>query len=90
METDKENENDNYNRTNITYLSRIINIMKILVPAVFCSFMLIFEQIINMIFVGHLHNASKIAAVGLGNVMQGMICLSVMIGMNGALNTLVS
>ena len=45
---------------------------------------------VNLVFVGHLENAAKLAAVGLGNAIQNMIGISIIVGMNGALNSLVS
>jgi Na+-driven multidrug efflux pump len=48
------------------------------------------QEIVNLIFVGHLENAAKIAAVGMGNAIQNMIGVSIIVGMNGALNSLVS
>ena len=45
---------------------------------------------VNLVFVGHLEDADKIAAVGLGNAVQKMIGISIIVGMNGALNSLVS
>ena len=48
------------------------------------------QDMVNLVFVGRLENAEKIAAVGLGNAVQKMIGISIIVGMNGALNSLVS
>ena len=48
------------------------------------------QELVNLYFVGHLGNAAKLAAVGLGNAIQNMIGISIIVGMNGALNSLVS
>lgn len=39
---------------------------------------------------GHLGSAHKIAAIGIGNAVQNCIAISVILGLNGALNTLIS
>ena len=52
--------------------------------------MMMLQEIVNLIFVGHLHSAAKLAAIGLGNTIQNMLGFSIIIGFNGALNTLVS
>ena len=43
-----------------------------------------------MIFVGHLNDAAKMAGVGMGNMIINMLGLSLICGMNGAMETLVS
>ena len=48
------------------------------------------QEIINLIFVGHLNNAEMMAGVGMGNMIQNMLGLSFFIGLNGALETLCS
>ena len=52
--------------------------------------MMMLQEIVNLIFIGHLNNPSMIAAVGMGNAIINMLGLAVIVGMNGALNTLVS
>ena len=46
--------------------------------------------VINLIFIGHAEDPIALAAVGLGNMMVIMTCFSVGIGLNGAIDTLVS
>ena len=67
-----------------------LNFLRLVIPSVFSTFALMLQEIVNLIFVGHLHSASKIAAVGIGNAIQNILGISIIIGMNGALNTLVS
>ena len=43
-----------------------------------------------MVFVGYLHDAAKMAGVGMGNTVLNMIGLSIACGLNGAIETLVS
>jgi Na+-driven multidrug efflux pump len=45
---------------------------------------------INTYFVGHLNDPRMLAGAGMGNIIISMICLSVFLGMNGALETFIS
>jgi multidrug resistance protein, MATE family len=45
---------------------------------------------VNLIFLGHLNKAELLAGVGVGNMFQNFCGLSIIIGLNGALETLVS
>ena len=47
-------------------------------------------QIANIIFAGHLNNSLTLAGVGLGNLMINITAISVAMGLNGAIDTLVS
>ncbi len=47
-------------------------------------------MMINIIFIGRLDDAAKLAGVGLGTTILNMLCFSILLGMNGALETLVS
>ena len=49
-----------------------------------------FLETVNMIIVGKLDNTIDLAAVGLGNVILIMCVLSTLLGMNTALETMVS
>ena len=85
------NVDDNYRETNDKkFCDRCLKIVRLVVPAVFQTFMMMLQEIVNLIFIGHLNNPSMIAAVGMGNAIVNMLGLAVIIGMNGALNTLVS
>ena len=69
---------------------RVKSILKILLPSVLCNLLMKVQEIVNLIFVGHSNNSQMIAAVGLGNALLDIMGLSIIIGMNGALNTLSS
>jgi len=47
-------------------------------------------ELINMSFIGHLGNASMLAGVGLGNMTQNIVGLSLIIGFNSVLDTFIS
>ena len=49
-----------------------------------------FTYFINMIYVGKMGDASKLAGLGLGNTVLWSVSLYVIMGMNGALETLAS
>jgi MATE family multidrug resistance protein len=49
-----------------------------------------FAESINTMFVGHLNDPAKLAGVGLGNLIINMFGVAIIVGMNGALETLVS
>jgi Na+-driven multidrug efflux pump len=48
------------------------------------------QEVTNLAFVGHLDDPSMLAGVGMGNVIINMLGLSIIFGMNMALETLVS
>ena len=47
-------------------------------------------QLINTYYVGHLNNAALLAGVGMGNMLINVLAYSIMQGLNGAIETLVS
>ena len=54
-----------------------------------CNFVFL-TLVTNIIFAGRFNDAAKLAGVGLGITINHILCLSIMMGMNGALETLVS
>jgi len=65
-------------------------ILKQAIPGMFCMVVLQLQQIINLIFVGHMNDATLLAGVGMGNLIVSVFGISLFIGLNGALETLVS
>ena len=47
-------------------------------------------ELINMSFIGHLGNAAMLAGVGLGNMTQNIVGLSLILGFNSVLDTFIS
>ena len=45
-------------------------------------------DLVNMIFIGHTNDSTKIAGIGLGNMYVNIFCQSIMIGLNGGIGTL--
>lgn len=56
----------------------------------FCYLVMMSQEMINLVFIGQLDNHVYLAAVGMGNCIQNMLGLSVVIGLSGSLETLVS
>mmetsp|Transcript_2104 Transcript_2104/g.2678 ORF Transcript_2104/g.2678 Transcript_2104/m.2678 type:complete len:82 (-) Transcript_2104:48-293(-) len=65
----------------------------ILFSAVPSTINLIFEMLVevsNIVFAGHLNDSVALAGVGLGNMMLNVTTVSIGVGLNGAIDTLVS
>ena len=48
------------------------------------------QELINLIFIGHYGDEAMVAGVGMGNMILNILGLSIMFGLNAALETLVS
>ena len=48
------------------------------------------QSLINLFFIGHYGDEAMIAGFGTGNMINNILCLSIIIGMNGAVETLIS
>ena len=48
------------------------------------------QEIINLIFIGHVGDSHLLAGVGMGNTILNVFGISLFLGLNGALETLVS
>ena len=48
------------------------------------------QEIINVFYAGHLGDPAKVAGVGMANVYINMVGQAVILGVNGAIPTLVS
>jgi Na+-driven multidrug efflux pump len=65
-------------------------VFKQAVPSCLCMVLGMLQENINLIAMGHLNRPALIAGVGIGNMFMNMTGLSIVIGLNGALETLVS
>lgn len=70
--------------------TRLLTIAKIAVPAMMTFFFQFLSELINTYFIGLLNEPKKLAGAGMGNIILNMMCVSVYLGMNGALETLIS
>ena len=64
--------------------------LSIAVPTVSQCFLQRLTMIINTIFVGRINDVSKLAGVGLATTISCILLVTILEGMNGALETLVS
>ena len=60
------------------------------IPSIFGLLFEFFVEFINLAYVGHLNDPVTIGGVGLGNMMLALFILSFWVGLNGAIDTLVS
>ena len=65
-------------------------VLKIGLPAIISSLSGFLVQVINISFAGHLGSETAMAGVGMANMYMNILCISIMIGVNSTLNTLVS
>ena len=59
-------------------------------PLIMSFLMMNIQEQINVIFIGSLEDPAKLSGIGVGNMVINMIPYSLMIGLNTALETLVS
>jgi MATE family multidrug resistance protein len=62
----------------------------IALPTILTGFIQRTQDLVNLSFLGHLHDNARIAGVGLGSVCANFTGWAIVIGMNSALDTLVS
>ena len=65
------------------------NITCISIPAIITSISALVVEIINISFIGHLGDASLVAGVGIGTMYINVSCMAIIVGLNGALSTLI-
>lgn len=68
----------------------IKNIIHTSVPSIIGFIFQILVEVVNLIFVGHLDDPIALSGVGLGNMFINVVCFSIGIGLNGAIDTLAS
>jgi MATE family multidrug resistance protein len=64
--------------------------MKQFIPGTCCQISLMLSEVVNLLFIGQMNDPNILAGVGMGNCIQNMCGYSVVVGLNGALETLVS
>lgn len=64
--------------------------MKICVPATVTMFSYFLMEVISAVFNGHMPEAEMIAGAGLSSMYTTILCLSITVGLNSALSTLIS
>jgi Na+-driven multidrug efflux pump len=51
------------------YCQKMKIVIRQAIPSLFCMLILMIQEMINLIFVGHLNNPAMIAGVGMGNMI---------------------
>ena len=59
-------------------------------PSILCFLMMIVQEQINIVFIGSLNDPTKLAGIGLGNMVLNLFANGILIGVNTALETFVS
>lgn len=59
-------------------------------PTVLSAILTFCVEIVNIAFIGNLNDSHMLAGVGMGNMMVNGLWVAVYMGLNGALETLVS
>ena len=65
-------------------------IIKTAIPASIGAILQWIQETINLVFIGHLNDPTKLAAVGMGNTIINMFAIGPISGLNCAVETLVS
>ena len=60
------------------------------VPSILCFVMMIVQEQINVVFIGSLNDPVLLAGIGLGNMLLNLFGNGILLGVNTALETLVS
>ena len=62
--------------------------IKIALPSILCTVISFFQQLISVIYAGHLNDERLVAAYGLANVLINCFLVSPIQGVNSAMETL--
>ena len=79
---------DEYDDTGVRKMSQ--NIVTIAVPTILGQVFALIIYAFNTAFIGQLGDSAKLAGVGLGTLYVNIFCQSIILGLNGAIATLVS
>ena len=70
--------------------SKLIEFTMMAIPAILCYITLYVQEITNLYFVAMLKETELIAAIGLANMIQNCIGISLVAGINQSMETFVS
>ena len=73
-----------------TRWERVYLILSLVIPTSLSQIVNIMVEVMNLKFVGELNDPAMFAGVGMGNMTQNLCALSIILGFNSALDTLVS
>mmetsp|Transcript_25120 Transcript_25120/g.31493 ORF Transcript_25120/g.31493 Transcript_25120/m.31493 type:complete len:130 (+) Transcript_25120:399-788(+) len=80
---------EEYEQHNVT-LKRVGGFARLSAPLIISFLMMDFQEQVNIVMVGNLDDSAKLAAIGMGNMMMNTVPYALMLGINTALETLVS
>ena len=69
---------------------RLKKFTRLSIPLVLSFLMMNIQEQINVIFIGNLQDPFKLSGIGVGNMVMNLVPYALMIGINTALETLVS
>ena len=69
---------------------RLKKFTRLSLPLVISFLMMNIQEQINLIFIGNLQDPAKLSGIGVGNMVMNLLPYALMIGINTALETLVS
>lgn len=78
------------NPTHKTDKQLIMDILKVCVPATVTMFSYLLMEVVSAVFNGHMPEVEMIGGAGLGGMYTTILCLSITIGLNFTLSTLIS
>jgi len=61
-----------------------------MIPSILKNLVFMLIEALNLVFIGQLNNQVLVAAVGVGNMTSNLVCMSIVIGFNSVLDTLIS
>jgi Na+-driven multidrug efflux pump len=70
--------------------SLVFSILAKAIPSTLGSYLSFLQETTNLVFIGHLNNPFLISAVGMGNIIINCCGLSLIWGLNSALESLAS
>mgnify|MGYP002633858548 FL=1 len=72
------------------FVDRLTLILSLAIPTSLCSIINILVEVINLKYISYLNNDKMVGGVGLGNMTQNLLGLSIILGFNSTIDTLVS
>ena len=81
---------ENNRQSQVAYWVILGNIIRASIPSILGLVFQMLVEVVNLVFVGHLNDPVALGGVGLGNLLINVICFTIGMGLNGALDTLVS
>ena len=73
-----------------TLPKRLVMIGRIAIPTVLTGVIQRLQELVNLAFLGHLGDSTLIGGVGMGAACMNLMGMSIILGCNSALDTLVS